>query len=247
MTTNVIDLAVGISVTDSRWSYQAPFFTLYVDDVGFEKIVEYRQRAYTFAGDGELIQVWKDWLASEPTSVHSMPDVERETPQGVRSVTICIVKMATKEVSYRRGTAIAYDQALFAGTGGFAARLCWDKNRDAKKAVESAIQKDLFSGGTVKYLVFADNDNNLSEFATIGEVNRQLATRGVCMIHAAGNATNTGTPVSGSDHEKEIAKIKEQLTSGDIVASAPCDAMFERWSEEEKEQLRTALQDALFD
>lgn len=243
MTTNVIDLQAGVITTDSRWSYQGLGFALYVDDTGFEKIVEYRGCAFTFAGDGALIQSWKDWLKSNPTAVHQQPEVERKTPQGLRSVTLSMVDMATKKVTFCRGNAIKSEEALFAGSGARQAKICWETNKDAKLAVKSAILVDIFSGGTVKYLEFKGNKNNLNETATIQDVNHMLATKGQIMSYANQNAPNTVLPATGADVAAEREKIVEQLRKGEVAASAPCDAMFEAWSEGDKTRLTSALQD----
>lgn len=237
----MIDLTSGISASDSRWSCQAPSFLLYIDDTGFEKIVHHGNLAFTFAGNGKLIQEWKNWLATNPSNSTGAPPTTAQTLQGPISITICIVRMSDKAPIFCRGRSIAFENALFAGTGATQARTFWAATKDAKLAVESAKSMDPFSGGSVKYLEFTNGKNNLSETATIEDVGRLLATEGTVMYVANENRV-FAVPVSDAEaKDTNVRQVVEQLKAGDVAATAPCSAMYNEWSQNEISELHAAL------
>ena len=243
VTTNVIDLASGLSVTDSRWSNQKAEFLLFIDDAGFEKIVSYEGFAFTFAGNGYLIQVWKNWLASNPPVLFPLPPVEMILENGqALSMAVCIVQMNVKNLIFHRNSAIVYDSALFAGTGATQARAAWEESHDAKLAVQSAISIDNLSGGCIKYLEFSTGQHNLNETATIGDVGRLLAERGTVMYHTKQQTSGTVVPVrDAAANDPHVREAVEQLASGTISANAPCNSMYNAWAPEELKQLEEAM------
>jgi hypothetical protein len=244
LTTNVIDLAAGEAACESRWSHQAPNFILYIDDPGFEKIVHHQGLAFTFAGDGSLIQVWKDWLATNPSVPLTLPATSINTPQGLRSITIGLVHMGQKVLLFSKGTGIKHQDAVFAGSGALHAHACWSANRDAKRAVNSAKTQDIFSGGPVKYLVFSCGSNNLNETTSMRDVCRLLATKGMVM-YTNSNAPSHAPVDQAATQDPNVQQVVNDLSSGALAATAPCEAMYTAWSSDEIQKLRSVLENAL--
>lgn len=234
MTTNVIDLKNGASATDSRWSYQSSEFIIFIDDVGFEKIVTVNGYAFTFAGNGDLIQSWKTWIKN---GRRDFPPVETLTDRQ-RSIVVSIVNMKTRHVDLDWGVAIKLPEARFAGSGAIQASVCWNQNCDAVKAVNSAMAVDKFSGGTVKYLDFESGSNNLSETATIADVGRLLGTKGNVMYT---NKSKLIPVKEAAVLDANVAAAVEQLSTGAHVPTAPCDAMYSSWSEKDKKKMQSVL------
>ncbi|MGN8004340.1 hypothetical protein ACTJKQ_14250 [Acidovorax sp. 22279] len=239
MTTNVYDSKAGVMATDSRWSHQFGSRIVYVDDAHFSKIEIFGAWAIMFAGDGVKIQQWKDWIRSGPTDFSLMPDYD--------GICVCIVSSATKQVRFKQPQDITKDGGYFAGSGSMHAYLCWSVNRDAKRAVESAIQADGYSGGLVKFVNLNDMSNNLSAPGPINQwriddVRDAVLQRGMVM----NLAQNSGAPFQLSKlaaNDAEVAKIQAMIASGEVAPTAPCDGMYTEWTEDQKVELKSALAD----
>lgn len=236
MTTNVTDLKAGKMACESRWSVSKPDFVLYIDNTGFDKIVLHGRSALMFAGNGRLIQEWKDWLHSKPANSKGHPPVN--------GVAVCIANMTSSVVMFDRGQDIKRPSeeapvALFAGSGAYHAHTCWTVNADALKAVESAKNVDLFSGGDVKHVIFACGSHNVGNTATIDDVHQMLVMKGTVMYH---KNPKVGSPVlEAAANDKELQKVVDAITSGALSADAPCDSMYSAWSAQEVRALETAL------
>lgn len=236
MTTNVTDLKSGQMASDSRWSFDRSKFALCVDDVGFDKIVAHHGLAFVFAGNSKRIQEWKDWINTSPTSAGYMPSVN--------GVAVCMVERQTPKVVFNWGQDIARPGVFFAGSGSLHAFTCWDENKDAQKAVASAMAVDIFSGGQVKYLRFACGSHNIVNNASYKDINQQLAQKGVVMYH--NQSYKACVPVQEAvANDSEVRDAVDQITSGALVASAPCDAMHNDWPDEKVEELRSVLNEYL--
>jgi len=235
VTTNVIDLLTGASATDSRWSFEKDNFVIFIDDVGFEKIVSANGHAFTFAGNGVLIQGWKDWIEQRIGAKY--PPVD-PCVQGQPTVAVCIVEMQTRDVKESWGAAITSPEAIFAGSGAKRAKACWDVNKDSQRAVESAKSGDVFSGGSTKHLAFACGTNNVKEVARIEDVCSAMVTRGMVMYKNDGNVI----PVQkAAANDPQVAEAVGMLRAGVAAPTAPCDSMLGSWTTEEKRQLHTVL------
>lgn len=232
MTTNVFDGKVAFMATDSRWSIQRGRWLLYLDDTNFDKIEISDDAAFMFAGRGIQIELWKHWIRSKPKDKSNMPAVE--------GISVTGVNLKTKE-RYTEGKSITHDDSIFAGSGARYAVQCWNKNRCARKAVDTAKTYDCATGGDLKYFDFDSGEKKLggSLFApaTIADIDQALATRGMIM-----DITAKGTPIPFKLSElaaaqDEIQSIREDIAAGTLSAQAPCDAMYSEWSPEEKERL----------
>lgn len=246
MTTNVIDLLAGKVATDSRWSCKGTNFVLYIDNVGFEKIAQLRGFAYTFAGDGNLIAVWKDWLAEgAPGGILAAPPPAVQTVNGPRSIALCITDMAANRLLLHRGCFGVQGMAYFAGSGGMTAKSCWQENHDATKAVNSAIGMDPYSGGNVKFLEFSSHQNNLNDNVSMKEVGKIISTKGTVMYAANQNSSRSMSVEEAKNTDAEVKKLTDALSVGARSASAPCEAMYTCWTDDEMASLRAALEISL--
>lgn len=241
MTTNVYDKAAGVLASDTRWSYRlvqdgpicSTVALLYVDDTGFEKIEYQPDYSYIFAGPSDLIDRWKMWINSPNRAVEAPPGVAND-------FALCIIEMATGEVFEEHGQRIRDDLYRFAGTGAEPAHNCWKKSKDPRKAVRSATDGDIFSGGEVKYLNLKDSSNNLDASGTYELIKQHTLKRGMVMYTSGNNA-----PVSIDEAAARDPRIKElvaKIAKGDAVAEAPCGLDTVVWTDSDVKRLNSSLQ-----
>lgn len=225
MTTNVVDLKAGIVSSDSRWSFEYPKFILFADDVGFDKIKVKNKFALVFAGNSFLIQLWKDWIDSDCSG--EMPPYEHSG----MSMAVSVTDTTNGTIPFERGQNIQLPEARFAGSGSIFARNCWAVNGCAQLAVTTASFFDCYSGGIVKYHWFS-GDTNVGGSARYSDINRVTAERGFVMykqqpplIVPAREAVNT---------DRAVKQACDEIAQGSAIACAPCDAMYEPWTADEK-------------
>lgn len=226
MTTNVLDIVRATIATDSRWSVPLDFAVIYVDNTGFDKIEVANGHAFMFAGNGAIIQSWKDWIRV-PT---------RYAPQ-VDGIALCVTRMADAVVTFEYGQDIVLENARFAGTGAYHAHLCWRANQCARQAVESAKAEDKLTGGQVKFIELRDGNNNLTNNGTIHTVVKDIVDRGWVMYN--GKASIQLDEAIAND--QRVADVVRKVASGAAVPSAPCDSMYNKWNDEDKARLKAAL------
>lgn len=238
MTTNVYDGFQGIASTDSRWSAGRDFAIFYVDDTGFEKIVVRDDAVFLFAGDSSVIQQWKDYLAG-PRYSHAAGEPPLE------GIALLIVNAATKEIIYGYGQDITLNDqsakaiASFAGSGGRLAAECWRQNFCAKRAIDTAKQIDVFSGGETKFFELTSKTGNLIKDVGLKGLGEAFKERGMVMFLA-----QLDKPMSIQEAQAidpRVAEFAQQVASGQVPLSAPCDAMYNTPSAEEKAELRKVL------
>lgn len=241
MTTNVYDANTGFVASDSRWSVPWGNKVVYVDDANFNKIELHKDIAFVFAGNGLKVQEWKNWIRTAPTSAIGMPDCD--------GMSVCMVHVEENRVMFAERQDIVKDGGFFAGSGSRFAFMCWTDNRNAPKSVETAKRFDPYTGGEVKYLHFSTKDHNLhihpTAEATIQSVAEAICTRGHVMNIAADNGTNVPfklTELAANDAEARALQAK--LASGALSPEAPCDGMYDQWTDEQKGKLVTALGEA---
>jgi hypothetical protein len=244
MTTNIFDGNARVMATDSRWSIEYGSWLFYLDDTGYEKIERCNGFALMFAGRGERIQEFKDWIRSNPAPESEMP--------AVKGMSVCMVEEATGEVAFQKHQDIESGNVLCAGSGARWAFDCWSKNRSSKQAVESAKIKDYCSGGEVKYIDFANNDTNLFSYnaesqLTIQTISTNIFQRGIAMKI---QATPVGTPnlpftkadaTAANDEQLARAEVGALVANGTLSATAPCDGMHNEWSADDKANFKVAL------
>jgi hypothetical protein len=241
MTTNVFDSLAGMIATDSRWSQSQGRWLAYVDDVRLDKLQVYKSFAFVFAGDGGVIQLWKDWIASVPTDFSALPMFD--------GIVVWVANTQTRALDFTRGENILRDGGYFAGTGSIPAYTCWATNKDARKSVESAKKADPRTGGETRFFNLVDGQNNLtampSNKITIQTVNEAIAKRGIIMDMGAGNGSipfdRLKTAADAGASDADLVALQAKLSSGAVKAEAPCDAMYTTWTDDEKGRLKTVL------
>lgn len=238
MTTNVYDGIQGVAGTDSRWSVERDYAIFYVDDTGFEKIVVRDDAVFLFAGNSAVIQQWKDYLAG-PRYSHSVSEPPLE------GIALLIVNAVTKEIIYGYGQDITLNDqnakavASFAGSGGRRAAQCWMTNFCTKRAIDTAKQIDVFSGGETKFFELTSKTGNLIEDVGLKGLGEAFKERGMVMFLA-----QLDKPMSIQEAQAldpRVAEFAQQVASGQTPLSAPCDAMYNTPSEKDKTELRKVL------
>lgn len=243
MTTNVFDKKLGVLATDSRWSIPYLDWVIFLDDSHFEKIERFKTSAFMFAGKGDGIQAWKDWIRSNPSDLSQRP-----SPNGVA---VCIVDTKNNETIYAERQDIMLENASFAGSGCILAHNCWSTYKDPIKAVETAKLGDVYSGGDVKYLNCVDNSDNLNSITAvelrlenIKMVSQAILDRGLVMKNTS--VTNNAIPFrkmldAAANDAASFKALEGKIANGEIFPDAPCAAMHNEWSKEEIQSLDNAL------
>ncbi len=213
-------------------------YLLYIDDTALEKIEVYKDRAFMFAGNGRLIQSWKDWIRTGPTDSSGMPPVD--------GICVAGIDIPSKTVKLSEGLSISFEGAVFAGSGALHAQRCWKTNRNARMAVTSATALDPATGGDVKHFCCSTRENNLGThvFAPyrIEDIDRAIMERGNIMDRAA--AMGGSVPFKVSDlAANDKAELQAAVARGELSAEAPCDAMANKWTEDAKDRLGAFLAD----
>ncbi len=237
MTTNVYDSKTGVMATDSRWSHIFGSRIVYVDDLAYSKIEIFKTSAFMFAGAGEMIQSWKDWISSAPTDASQMP--------GYDGVCVCVVDIPTKNVRFKQPQDITKDGGYFAGSGSMPAYRCWAVNGDARRAVTSASLSDPYSGGMVRHIDLNTMAGNLEIGPVvrqrIDDVRKAVLERGMVMTIAHPAAPFPLSKLAAND--VEAAEVREAIASGQISPAAPCDGMYTEWTDEQKCEFKDVLSD----
>ena len=226
MTTTVYDRVNRLIATDSRWSRKLdelgyPGHVAYVDDTGFGKMVVRDDHVLTLAGNGLLIQHWKDWWTGDLSEPRPPILID-----GQEAITLHIVQMSTNEIIFDIGQVLAahnFDDngnkvinAVFAGTGSHFAGGVWLKTGCAKTSIEAAKVEDFCTGGEVRYVDFTSKKMNLeNDKLLISDVADALLTRG--MIMDTLNPISQPVPIN----EKEVVHIRQLIANGDITPCAP--------------------------
>jgi hypothetical protein len=249
MTTNIFDSSGHLMATDSRWSIEYGDWLLYLDDTGYEKMLVRNGKVLMFAGYGRVIQLWKDWINSDPPDPSGMP--------AHKGMSVCMVDGATRTVDFDAEQDIVANGVYCAGSGSRSAYSCWSANRDAHRAVETAKSKDIFSGGEVKFYNFKNGSNNLvnnypTAGITIKMVDQAILSRGSVMKTNTNSTSGASLPFpkvanakaaddAANDDKSAVEEIREKIAAGELSANAPCDGMHNDWTEENKAKFQKAL------
>lgn len=217
---------------------------LYVDDTGFEKIVFDSKYSYMFAGPSDLINEWKTWIASPTKLMQPRPAVRDD-------FAVCFIDSETKIVRFEHGQRIRDDKYRFAGTGAVPAHKCWTANTDPIKAVESAKESDIFSGGTVKYLDISNRTSsslneasvahNLNLNGSFDSIKAATLSKGMVMYTQVNKANLPINEACAND--PRIKDFVSKIANGEVVAKAPCGLDTVVWTETDEKRLDDALND----
>lgn len=246
MTTTVYDRLNRLVATDSRWSrtlddlgYQG--HVAFVDDTGFGKMAVREDHVLTLAGNGLLIQHWKQWWATDLSDPR--PPILLD---GREAITLHIVKISTNEIIFDIGEMLAAHftddegnrviNAVFAGTGAPFAGGVWQKSGCARTAIEAAKIGDIRTGGEVRYVDFNSGNTNLETSKhLISDVAEALLEKG--MIMDTNNPLSQPVPIT----ENEVAHIRQLIANGDITPCAPTGGKPVNWNSKAISRLDAAI------
>ncbi|MBV6817550.1 hypothetical protein KWG64_06295 [Rahnella sp. PD12R] len=249
MTTTVYDRLSRAVTSDSRWSCDLDPFDpgyvghiLYVDDTGFGKLAMREDTVMVLAGNGTLIELWKEWLTRDELSFEvEMPPLNIP---GKMPFSIYLIEMSTNTVLFDEGhkhTVFNLDAnevlASFSGSGGVHAADSWIESACCRTAIDYAKTKDHYTGGTVRFVDFASRKCDLeSGLTTIQEVVNLMLERGYIMDTKKPGAT----PVSIS--AQEVAHVRQLLANGSLMPSAPVGKGAKEWDENSKAKFVQAIE-----
>lgn len=243
MTTTVCDMGRRVLTTDCRWSWQTERAVLYVDDVGFEKMIFTGDAVYQFAGDSGVMQQWKDFLATEPKSSEHRPTLD--------GISLVVYDIGTHEIVLAHQCLSIGDppvrESIFSGSGIAHAYPAWHISRCAYQATEHAVAMDPFSGGPVKFFETNDHRHNLLDVIRVNDINRALPLKGYVMTKP-NIETKLGEPVPVSEaaaNDPAIRAVVDEIAQGSILPSAPFMFMHSKTTPEQNASANAAL-DAFF-
>ncbi|MEQ5201640.1 hypothetical protein ABN228_03885 [Providencia rettgeri] len=244
MTTTVYDRINKQVACDSRWSVDLTQHgytghILYVDDTGFEKIANRGDFAMVVAGNGGLIQRWKEWWSSEALEQMHPPVV---LPTG-QCISLYIVQKSKNKVIFDKGHKLAAlnadtneIEAVFSGSGGNHAANDWFSFHDSKNAVEFAKQNDFYTGGTVRYVEFETDTHNLQdELMSFDLVVHSILNKGRIMDTKNPHLEHVAITAD------EVAHVRQMVINGSITPCAPTGKDTTDWDENSKGRLLDAI------
>jgi hypothetical protein len=234
MTTNVYDFRAGLLASDSRWSGRVDDYLFFVDDVRYEKIVFDSMLALLFAGNLDIIEIWKAWFRG---GRYGHP------PHVNQNLSMCIIDLQTGLARKDHGIKLLSPctYARFAGTGSPHALQCWTTNQNAIQSVETACGLDMMSGGKVAYLDRQSRSNNLENVSPVEHVMDAFLPRGE-MIMMKGNQKQTPVPIKEAIKDPAANQaFQKMMGNGSAGVCAPFIGMGTPWTQEEKDDLYAIL------
>lgn len=246
MTTNVRDSVSNRFAADSRWSIDLrPYFDaiLYIDDYPYGKIVKTRGRAYMFAGDSRVIDQWKTLIATAEANGENQSWERLD----VNGMAVSMVSLTNGEVEFEYGHEIRLpdqkaERASFAGTGSVSACKCWQVNGDPVKAVNTAKDSDIFTGGVARHLdFFTGVNNNLVTETSLTALNNAIRTEGMIMEIKNGSSSTSMVVKDALTNRNGLQAALEKVRLGELAPTAPCDAVYNNWSDKERKKLVAAM------
>lgn len=250
VTTTVYDIDGRQVSSDTRWSANLVLsdgkkYVAYVDDCEFEKIADLTNSVLVLAGNGVLIAQWKKWWYTS-RDPKTLPPTDIN---GQNVISLLIIDKLKDEIIFDAGNKKAmfcYETerviSVFSGSGDIHAASCWDLNRCAKKAIETASNADIYTSNIVRFVDFNSGETNLehTEFNYQCIVDAIMERGFVVNISTSPAANEVGVPLSQDKVSKEI---KEMLASGKAVASAPVPGIGKfQWNQEQKDKLAKAIE-----
>ncbi|HBZ9867375.1 TPA: hypothetical protein MND73_004305 [Salmonella enterica subsp. houtenae] len=208
---------------------------LYVDNTGFGKLLQNENFIIVLAGNGLLIERWKNCFKYDISKPH--PDVKT----GDAFLQVAIINKGRNELTFSSGEHLPLSdhrglKALFSGSGRKYAAHNWNEEQCAKASISAAIAADYHTGGDVRFIDFNHSGllNIENTVNTIKEVNQTLLKRGLIMD------TNTPgrkhRPLTGAAAEN----VRHLVANGDIIPSAPT-GQSSPWTPEKRHQLEAAI------
>lgn len=238
MTTNVYDVPAGLMTSDSRWSSELDSdWIAYVDDTGYDKIVFDSDLGILFAGDLNRIDIWKQWF---------LQGRKGSIPKEVDGISIILVDMISGQVVFEtdyllKSMSDESEVAFYSGTGGPFAKDCWQVNRSAMRAVDSAISADIFSGGIVLHLCRSTLVTNVVNTVDPAGVVNLMKERGIMMNRH--DRQSVLVKVAANDSSNLTRQdLANKVISGNVELSAPFPGISQPWTNEKKSELKSVLE-----
>ncbi|WP_042141851.1 hypothetical protein [Pseudomonas parafulva] len=226
--------------SDSRWSFtlpDSPNLLAFVDDTGFDKLAIRGDHAMVFAGDGLLVEKWKQWFTQPKLDFDELPPVEREIddPLEPEPVLISLIRTSSCEILYETEDFLAYgESASFAGSGASYAKRCYVENGCCQTAVATAGKHDPATGGETKFIDLSTRQHNLSQISvSLRDATQAFMERGIVMDITTKEETAF----------LELVECFSDFDVGSARLSAPIGKSGHHWTDHEKGKLFAALQD----
>jgi len=238
MTTNVYDRLIAVMASDSRWSIDAQNLIWYVDDTGYDKIFYNDDLALMFAGSSILIDQWKNWFKQQAEDLHQLNSIP-ELTRNNQSIAICIALRTSNQVLFEYGASIKTEHLIVAGSGANYANNCWQSNQYPIRAIQSAKNQDIYSGGIEKYYYLLNSENNICDDVSLDVINQCLFERGFVMYKSS---DSTAIPMKEpAKNDEKVQDLIQQLNSGGLSANAPYEKMGQAWPAKKVAELKKVL------
>lgn len=204
----------------------------FVDDTGYDKIAHNQDTGYVFAGPGEVIDKWRNWVLAVNQAVLPRPQVATD-------FAICMTDLESGEIIFEHGQKVRDTLCRMAGTGAKAAYECWSVNSDAKKAVATASLADVFSGGEVKYLNGLSKSHNLNFLTPFSSIKDEFLKKGMVMY--LGTHDKPIPLTQAAQNDPRIKELVDNVRSGKASAEAPSGLDPVIWTPADIKRLDDAL------
>ena len=241
MTTNIYDKAAKTVAADSRWSIELSDGRLwYVDDTNYDKIHSTSQFVTLFAGDAVVINTWKAWLDSD--GIDQMQS-EMDLP-ATNDTSIGVIDIDSGLITFKRNTSnfvCPNDSYFFSGTGASHAYRCWTQNFCYTRAINTAMSRDLCTGGSVRYFHLDKKTGNVVQSTDLNLITEAIVERGYIMEVDSTGGTKAIPYRDLAANDPDINSLKDQLVSGSLRPSAPSHDSHVAWTTEERTNLFDAL------
>lgn len=241
MTTNVRDSLAHVMAVDSRWSIDLQPYgitkLLYLDESNYQKLIVMGSGLFMFAGSSKLIDSWKFAIGL----ANHFPNAVNWSDMPTTGLAVCAVERQSGRVRFDMNHTINELNASFAGSGAIHAASCWIQNQDAIRAVDTAKNHDIFTGGQVRYYRLTNGENNIGEDGPLSGLNKMLAEKGFVMDTKT-KFTPAKTIQEAVQNDAVLKSVVDEVAKGNISATAPHEHMNKVWTEEEKRRLFGAME-----
>ena len=207
---------------------------LFQDNADYQKLIEIKNSIFMFAGNSKNIDAWKGALG---LAIH-FPKAVRWRALPKQGMSFCHVALDSGKVE-EFGPITKVLGASFAGTGAQFARNAWLRDGNAQQAVRSAIEQDCLTGGVIRYYNWKSGSKDLGLDKSFADLQNGFRTRGMVMYTDSNNLVPV---VQAAANDNSLHEVLNNISSGDLAASAPCgDEDFE-WTDEEAERLALSME-----
>lgn len=244
MTTTIYDRAKKIVACDSRWSIPDDRFgVLYVDEAPYLKIEIAENHAFVFAGKAPVIGQWKTFLRGRAAGL----EILRPTMHGIAAL-IAEIGSGNLKHYYKQDIVLpdVFDvHTVFAGTGSIHAARCWQTNQCAARAVSSAKNFDVCTGGEIRFVELQSGHHNLIQCDGFDSLNQAFLNKGMVMFNRSELDKSPIPFKEAALLDPGVAELYQVAASGSLLENvqAPCDAVFGTPTPEDEARMDQVLKD----